>query len=165
MQLHHATLEFLRAIKEHNSRKYFASIRPLYDEIWENMQEVAASILEQLAKMDSEFADIQPKECLFRIYRDARRLKDGDPIYKENFGMVLRPGGKKSELPAFYFHVQGGNQSFFGGGLYRANKEHLYNLRCYIRKHGDEYKKLVNQKAFKKYFDTVTGRKSIRLPE
>lgn len=106
MKIHHATLEFLKAINEHNSRKYFASIRPLYDEIWENIQEIAAALIAELAKQDPAYAELKPKECLFRIYRDARRVKDGDPIYKDNFGIVLCIGGKKSDLPAFYFHIQ-----------------------------------------------------------
>ena len=165
MQLHHATLEFLKAINEHNSRKYFATIRPLYDEIWENIQQITAALLDEMKKIDSEYADVLPKECLFRIYRDARRIKEWDPIYKDNFGIVISPGGKKSDLPGFYLHIQWGNKSFFGGGLYWANKEQLYNLRCYIKKHGEEYKKLVSNKSFKKYFGTVEWKKSIRLPD
>lgn len=99
MRLHHATLEFLRAINEHNSRKFFGTIRPLYDEIWENLNEVCQELITQIAKIDPDYAELQPKDCLFRIYRDARRLKDGDPIYKNNFGMAIAPGGKKSQLP------------------------------------------------------------------
>lgn len=99
MQLHHATLEFLRAINEHNSRKFFATARPLYDEIRENLNEICQALIDELAKRDNDYADLKPKDCLFRIYRDARRIKDGDPIYKNNFGMAIAPGGKKSQLP------------------------------------------------------------------
>lgn len=85
MKVHHAILQFLDTIQEHNSRKYFASVKDLYDEIWENMQEVAGALIGELAKIDPDYAELKPKECLFRIYRDARRIKDGDPIYKNNF--------------------------------------------------------------------------------
>lgn len=76
MHLHPHILEFLDAINEHNSRKFFATARPLYDEIWENLQEVAAALIGELAKIDPSYADLKPKECLFRIYRDARRIKE-----------------------------------------------------------------------------------------
>lgn len=89
MKLHPATFEFLKAINEHNSRAFFASARGLYDEIWENVNEIAAALISNIAKSDSDYADLLPKDCLFRIYRDARRIKDGDPIYKNNFGMAI----------------------------------------------------------------------------
>ncbi len=164
MKVHPHTLEFLKAINEHNSRTFFASVRDLYDEIWENINEVAAGLINEMSKIDSDYADLQPKECLFRIYRDARRIKDGDPIYKNNFGMAIWPGGKKSSLPGYYLHIQWGNKSFFGGGVYRPTNEELFNLRSYIKSHGKEYKKLANNKEFKKIFGEVEGKDSIRVP-
>lgn len=76
MKLHPATLEFLKAINEHNSRTFFASARDLYDEIWESINGVAASLISEISKIDNDYADLLPKDCLFRIYRDARRIKE-----------------------------------------------------------------------------------------
>ncbi len=164
MKLHHATLEFLKAINEHNSRTFFATARPLYDEIWENVNEICQVLIDEIAKIDSDYADLKPKDCLFRIYRDARRLQEGDPIYKSNFGMAIAPGGKKSQLPGFYLHIQWDGQSFFGGGIYRPSSEQLYNLRCYLREHGQEYKKLVSKKDFKKFFGEIEWTSLTRPP-
>jgi uncharacterized protein (DUF2461 family) len=82
--LHPALFKFLDAIREENSRKYFASIRPLYDDIWFNLQTFFDEMIQELAKNEPDLAEVESKKCLFRIYRDARRLKDGDPIYKNN---------------------------------------------------------------------------------
>ena len=83
--LHPATLEFLKAINEHNSRKYFASIRPLYDQIINDLEVFCQGIIDVLSNTDPRLRGVTAKSCLFRIYRDARRIKDGDPIYKNNF--------------------------------------------------------------------------------
>ena len=76
MILHPAIFKFLDAIREENSRKYFASIRPLYDDIWANLHEFINAVIKKLSQQDLTLGDVQAKECLFRIYRDARRLKD-----------------------------------------------------------------------------------------
>lgn len=74
--LHPALFKFLDAIREENSRKYFASIRPLYDDIRANLNEFINAVITELSKKDSTLSETQAKQCLFRIYRDARRLKD-----------------------------------------------------------------------------------------
>ena len=85
MQIHPAIFEFLKAIREHNDRKYFASIRPLYDDILYDFTAFIGALGKEFEAYDPEFAKIEPKKCLFRIYRDARRLKQGDYLYKYNF--------------------------------------------------------------------------------
>ena len=84
LTLHPALFKFLDAIREENSRKYFASIRTLYDDIRANLHEFITAVITELAKKDPTLSQVQAKQCLFRIYRDARRLKDGDLIYKHN---------------------------------------------------------------------------------
>ena len=74
--LHPALFKFLDVIKQENSRKYFASIRPLYDDIRSNLQEFVSDIIKELTQDDKRFEQVEAKKSLFRIYRDARRLKD-----------------------------------------------------------------------------------------
>jgi uncharacterized protein (DUF2461 family) len=74
MNLHPAIFRFLSAIREENSRKYFAGIRPLYDDIRYNINEFVSALITELAKNDQSLQDITAKDCLYRIYRDARRL-------------------------------------------------------------------------------------------
>ena len=85
MQIHPALFEFLKAIREHNDRKYFASIRTLYDDILYNFTEFVEALGKEFKLSDPDFSQLEAKKCLFRIYRDARRLKPGDYLYKYNF--------------------------------------------------------------------------------
>ena len=52
--LHPALFEFLKVIREENSRKYFASIRPLYDDILANFQEFIGAVAQELSQIDPE---------------------------------------------------------------------------------------------------------------
>ncbi len=74
MLLHPALFAFLESIHEHNSRKYFASIRPLYDDIRQHLQDFFNLLITDLSIGEPALADVQAKQCLFRVYRDARRL-------------------------------------------------------------------------------------------
>ena len=151
MQLNPATLAFLDAINEHNSRDFFATVKELYLEIWKDINTICQGLIDEAITLDPRHTGLKPKDCLFRIYRDARRLQEGDPIYKSNFGMAIAPEGKKSQAPSYYFHIEKGG-SFFGGGLYWPSSDQLLNLRHYLEIHGDEYTKILNNKDLKKYF-------------
>ena len=125
---HPATFEFLKAINEHNTRAYFASIRPLYDEILYTTQMFCQAVIDELSKTDPRLIGLQAKACMFRIYRDARRLKEWDQMYKNNFGFYITQTGKKSTQAGYYVHIQSGG-SFFGGGIYRADSVQLMAIR------------------------------------
>lgn len=164
MQLHPAAFEFLKAINDYNTRKFFGTVRPLYDEILENIKQICAESIKRISEFDPDVADLQPKDCLFRIYRDARRIKDWWPLYKNNRWMAIWPGWKKSDLPGYYFHMQPWGKSFFGWWVYRPEPAHLRNLRHYLAKHWDQYKKIMAKAAFKKTFWSIQGESLSRPP-
>lgn len=165
MKLHPATLWFLEEINRHNSRKYFASIRDLYDDIHKNLLTVAQEFLQEAKKYHDWYEDTNIKDCLYRIYRDARRLKPWDQIYKSNFGIIIGPNGKKTQQPAYYLHIQPWNNSFFAAWLYRPEKEQLENLRRYLSKHWDLYMKELTKKEIKKNFSDVELAKLKKPPK
>lgn len=164
MQLHPAAFRFLEAINDHNTRKFFATARPLYDEIRKNLNDICSAVIAEVSNFDPDVADLKPKDCMFRIYRDARRLQEWDSIYKHNRWFVLSPWWKNSSLPWYYFHLEPGNKSFFGWWVYRPDPAHLRNLRHYLSKHGDKYKKILSKAAFKKNFWTLQWASLTRPP-
>lgn len=161
--LHPALFKFLDAIREENSRKYFASIRPLYDDIWNNLNEFINAVITELSKKEPTLSDIQAKQCLFRIYRDARRLKDWDPIYKHNRGAHITETGKNSTKAGYYIHLQSGG-SFLWWWIYRPTSEQLLKIRNFLTNHGDEYYKIINNKKFKSRFWSIQWESLSRLP-
>ncbi|USN56398.1 MAG: DUF2461 family protein [Candidatus Peribacteria bacterium] len=74
--LHPATLAFLDAIAEYNTRAYFASVKDLYTEILASVTELCQYLIDETGVRHADGGPLSPKDCLFRIYRDARRLKE-----------------------------------------------------------------------------------------
>ena len=161
--IHSATFEFLKAINEHNSRKYFASIRPLYDQVLEDITIFCQQLINTLAEHDSSLQWLQAKDCLFRIYRDARRIKEWDPLYKNNFGFHIGKDGKKWTDAGYYVQFQEGN-CLLAGGIYRPTPEQLLKLRQKISLHGDEYLKITQKKEFVWRFGEIQWTITTKIP-
>lgn len=163
--IHPAIFDFLKQIKEHNSREFFAFVKPLYEQIQENLTDRCISCMTELhRKLDINFWETKAKDCLFRIYRDARRIKEWDLIYKENFGMVLWPNGKHdSRANWFYLHIQDG-KSFFGWWIYRPEPADLARIRNFLSKNGDKYYQIIENPKFKERFWQIWWDSLVKLP-
>lgn len=163
-KIHPDTINFLKTLKEHNNRNFFAIVKPLYEEVYKQFLATGDQIIFHIKEFDDMIDNnLTAKNCAFRIYRDARRLKEGDPIYKTNFGFVVSPGGKNSSYPWYYLHIEP-DWSFFGGGVYRPEPSQLLNLRHYIVANGDKYMRLVSDKKFVATFGKVSGECLTRPP-
>lgn len=163
MALHPALFEFLKAIREQNSRKYFASIRPLYDDILANIHQFINQLCQELAKYNSDFKEIDPKKAMFRIYRDARRLREWDYLYKYNRWMVLNPDGKRDPKAYPYLHFSP-DKSRFSGGIFWGKTPILNKVRHYIVQHADEYFRITEDPNFLKTFGPVYGERLKTVP-
>ena len=56
----------------HNNREWFAENKTWYQRCYARFNEVCAEYIRQLAKIEPELAILQPKDCIWRIYRDVR---------------------------------------------------------------------------------------------
>ena len=90
-------LEFLEDLSYNNNREWFMANKARYDEAHKLFLDFAARYIERLAaEVDPELAGLQPKDCVWRIYRDVRFSADKRP-YKDWFGVFPAiKGGKKS---------------------------------------------------------------------
>lgn len=105
------TLKFLEAVKYNNSTEWLHTHWDLYQQEKKRFAQFIAAFLEEAKKIYPLFEDLEPKDCIFRFNKDLRFSRDGKP-YKENFGAVFAFGGKKSDFPCFYFHLQPGESAF-----------------------------------------------------
>ena len=145
------TLEFLKELKKNNNRQWFTRNKDFYLESLEDFRQLVERIMVGIAKFDESVLELDPKKCLFRIYRDTRFAKDKSP-YKTNFGARINMGGKKSHKAGYYIHVEPG-ECFLGGGLYHPSSERLAQVRQKISRDGAQFKKIINAKSFKENFE------------
>lgn len=161
--LHPATLAFLDAIREENTRAYFATVKPLYQEILTSVSDLCQAIIDETGIQHEDHRALTPRDCLFRIYRDARRLKEGDYIYKHNFWLAIAPLGKKDSRWCYYVHIEPWN-SHFSAGMYRPKGPTLRNLRQRIADEWLAYITHISHPDFVDRFGTVYGQKLTGMP-
>jgi uncharacterized protein (TIGR02453 family) len=144
------TLTFLKQLKKNNNKEWFDKNKHTYLKSKEDLEVIVTKILALTAKFDKEVAGIDPAKTIFRIYKDVRFSKDKTP-YKTNMGAHITPGGKGSSMPSYYIHIQPGN-CFMGGGSYMPMPDKLAAIRQEIDYNYADFKKILNNKDFKKYY-------------
>jgi uncharacterized protein (TIGR02453 family) len=143
-------IRFLQELTENNNREWFQENKSRYDESRKKALFLTEVVINEIRKFDSEIPLLDPKDCLFRIFRDVRFSNDKRP-YKTNFGSFISRGGRKSVYAGYYFHIDPA-ESFAGGGIYMPDAEPLKAIREYIAENGEEFLSLINNKNFKKVF-------------
>ncbi|HEY8401893.1 MAG TPA: DUF2461 domain-containing protein [Cytophagaceae bacterium] len=145
-----ALFKFLKGLKKNNNKEWFEKHREEYNGLRKEFTALVNEIIQELAKADPEIANLEAKDCIFRINRDIRFSKDKTP-YKTNFGASIAPGGKKGVLPGYYLHLEPG-ASFLAGGKYMPDAQELKKIRQEIDYNGEQLEKILKGKNFKKYF-------------
>ncbi|TAG12500.1 MAG: DUF2461 domain-containing protein [Sphingobacteriia bacterium] len=156
------TLQFLKQLKQHNSKEWFDLHRNNYTQAKENFTELVTEVLQQFGKKDPSIAMLMAKETMFRINRDVRFSKNKAP-YKNNMAFYLVKGGKKSPLAGYYFHCEPGGKSFVGGGLYGGESDQIKKVRQEIDYNWEEFSKLIAHPIFKKSFGDLSFEEGMSL--
>lgn len=155
------TLKFLNALKKNNTKPWFDAHRAQYEAARIDFQNFIQLVIDAFGKIDPSIAGLSARDCLFRINRDIRFSNDKTP-YKTNFGASIKPGGRKSGLSGYYFHLEPG-ASFVGGGLWMPDNTALKKMRQEIDYNWEEFGAIVGEKNFKKIFGDLYRGEGISL--
>lgn len=158
-----ATLKFLTDLAANNNREWFQANKKSFDAAQDNLIAFAGYLIGGIGKFDDAVSSIDPKSCVFRIYRDIRFSKDKSP-YKMNLGCYISPGGRKSSLPGYYFHLQP-HQSFAAAGKHMPDGRETLNIRNAIANDTDKFLKIVEKKSFKDQFGELRGERLKTAPK
>lgn len=156
-------LGFLRELEQNNNREWFKSNQDKYKSAKKEFENLVSKIIIEINKFDSRIGFVEPKDCIFRIFKDVRFSNNKDP-YKNNFGAFIGASGRKSFTPGYYIHIQS-NSSFAGGGIYSPPPETLKRIRTEIYENTEEFKSIINDKAFKSTFNGIYGEKLKTKPK
>lgn len=143
-------IRFLKGVKKNNNKAWLDANRSLYDTSKEEFLAQVAEVLKGIVAFDKSYADLVPKDCIFRLNRDIRFSKEKHP-YKTNYAAYFNPAGKKGSGAGFYMHIEPG-KSFAAVGLWDPPPAHLSAIRQEIDYNLDDWKKMIGDKSFKKYF-------------
>jgi len=157
-----STLDFLVTLKENNNRQWFQANKSWYEEAKKDFANFIDLLALEIRKFDPDIGQVNSHEAIFRIYRDVRFSKDKTP-YKNNLGAHIVPGGKKSGLAGYYFHIEPGD-IFLAGGLYMPSPDNLKKVRREIFENIEEFLLIIENQEFSNYYGNIWGEKLVNPP-
>ena len=161
--IENSTVKFLRELKQNNDREWFQANKRSFEAAQDNVIALAGYLIGEIGKFDPAVSAIDPKSCVFRIYRDIRFAKDKSP-YKTNLGAYISPGGRKSKQPGYYIHIQPG-QCFVAAGKHMPDAGELLKIRTAIANDPKKFKQIVEKPSFVENFVELRGERLSRPPK
>lgn len=155
-------LEFVKALKSNNDRDWFNANKAWFQKSSDDFKSYVALLIAGIKELDDSIGSVEPKDCIFRIYRDVRFSHDKAP-YKSNFGAYIAKGGRKSPYAGYYFHMES-DGSFASGGIYMAPNDVMKRIREDIDIYSDDFLAIVNDKKFAQTFQFFEDEKLKRVP-
>jgi uncharacterized protein (TIGR02453 family) len=149
------TLHFMSDLVENNNREWFQANRSRYDAAKAELIRLVEQVLLRVSTFEP-LANTSAKDCIFRINRDIRFSKDKKP-YKSNLAFAIGPGGRHSGRIDYYVHIQPGNQSFLGAGMWQPTPANLAKFRQEVDYNVQELKDIIEADAFRAYFPEAAG--------
>ena len=157
---------FFKELKANNNRAWFEDNKPRFrDSVQSPMSDFIAAMAPRLAKISKNFiCDPRPNGgSMFRIYRDVRFARDKSP-YKLHAACNFRHRlGKDVHAPGFYMHFSP-TETRVGGGTWMPDPTALSTIRLAIAQKPAAWKKVLDDKDFRKHFDQVEGEALSRPP-
>lgn len=149
-----STPAFIKKLQKNNNKPWFEENRRSFDLAKGDFEKLVKDIINYFGKTDTEIAPLEAKNCIFRQYRDIRFSKDKTP-YKTHMGASFDKGGKNSGFAGYYLHIEPGNKSMAGGGIWMPEAAQLKKIRQEIDYSWNEFSDILNEKNFKKAFDDL----------
>ncbi len=159
------TLDFLRGLRDNNSKQWFEEHRADYEAAREAFVDLVTELIHRFGAVD-DLGGVSPRECIFRINRDLRFSKDKTP-YKTAMSALLGRGGRKSMSSgrSYYFHIEPDGKSLLAGGLYEPAPAELSALRQVLAKDARPLKKIIGGSEFVRLFGSLSGESLKTAPQ
>jgi len=156
-------LQFLYELSQNNNRDWFEKNKKRYEvSVKKPFEALVGEVINGFKKFEPSF-QIQPKDCIHRIYRDTRFSSDKTP-YKTHVSAVFTPKGRQTmEHPGYYLQIEFGSLTL-GGGAYFLDKEPLTKVRTAIVQDTEAFRSLVFEKNFSEKYGEIKGEKNKVLP-
>lgn len=155
-------LDFLKRLSTNNNRIWFNEHKEEFETLRKKWIADIGNLLEAMSAYDSTLSSVDPKQCVYRIYRDIRFSPNKMP-YKNHFGALLGVGGTRCQLACCYLHIQPESCGIYGG-LWCPERNLLTKLRHSIDDNYEEFSEVIENPDFAKRFKIV-GETLKKLPQ
>ena len=159
-----AALAFLRGLRRHNDRDWFARHRDRYE------VEVRGPLAALVEEMDVRLARIapeivgDPKRSLFRLHRDVRFSADKSP-FRTHATCWFHHGGATTVHGGAGFYVDvGPDASRVGGGIWMPPRPTLLRIRERVDEEHESLAALLRSPALRRYGGLAREAMLARMP-
>lgn len=149
-------LSYLADLSANNEREWYHAHKKEYQAATEQFECLVQELICAIGAFDASVLHNVPKELTFKLVRDTRFSRDKSP-YNPSFRAHISSMGKLPVPVGYFVMIKPNGGSFLGGGLFADMFTNATAMvRDYIAAHSDEWKDILNDSEFKKYF-TVKG--------
>ncbi len=138
-----ATIDFMWNLRLNNNKPWFEEHKPHFIEVFQTpMIALGHDVFERI---NADFSEHSFIHKVSRIYKDARRIKDGQPYRCNLWFSIERPapeGVEWTSTPVFWFELTPENWTY-GLGYYSARGETMAKLRARIDKNPKAFENLI----------------------
>jgi uncharacterized protein (TIGR02453 family) len=156
-------IDFMAELEHNNNKLWFDARKDVYLRCHEEYKAFVEEMLVEMYKIDNALQFLNPRESMFRIYRDARFSRNKDP-YKTWMSSAFSPNGKKSDEPGYYFQINSDGGVRVAGGQWMPEPARLKLIRKNIQARPEAMVKLLGDKKIQKYFGELSSEKVSRPP-
>ena len=157
-------VRFFRSLKRNNRREWFQPRKHVFDQhVKAPMLDLVGAINTELAKFAPEYVS-EPKNAVFRIYRDTRFSADKTP-YKDHIAASFsRRGGERLGAGGFYFSVSH-DVIEVAAGIWHPDREVTLLVRNHIAETHKELTRILADKKSRKLAGELKGGALTRSPK
>lgn len=155
--------DFLAELAQNNRREWFEAHRPEYQALRDDFCAFIGEVIERTADFDERVRWKDPRDCLFRIYRDVRFSANKSP-YKTTFSAYVSEQNRRGAPPGYYLEVDERGTLLAAGGVWMPPAEPLARLRTSIAEHPERLQKVLRSRGFKKTFGDLRGDDRLKRP-
>jgi uncharacterized protein (TIGR02453 family) len=157
-------VRFFRGLKRNNRREWFQPRKHLFEQhVKTPMLELASAINAELATFAPDYVT-EPKNAVFRIYRDTRFSADKTPYKTHIAASFSRRNSGRLGPGGFYFSVS--NETIeVAGGIWHPEREVTLLVRNHIAETHAELDRILGDKKARKLTGSLRGDALTRSPK
>jgi len=134
------TIDFMWNLRLNNNKTWFEENKENFKQDFQNpMKALGQEVFERIASDYSKHGFIHK---VSRIYKDARRIRDGEPYRCNMWFSIERPSEEWTSTPVFWFELSPEEWSY-GLGYYQAKPVTMAKFRARIDHAPSTFEKLI----------------------
>lgn len=157
-------MRFFRGLTRNNNREWFQQRKQIFDEkVKAPMVELVEAINGELLAFAPQHV-IEPREAIYRIYRDTRFSADKTP-YKTHIAANFPRRGFPKHAAAGYYVSVSPKEIEVAGGIYLPGPEELLTIRSFLSEHYGELRRLIADRKLRSLMGELQGEQLQRPPK